>query len=97
MQKEDIRQLASLSRIAVTDAEVVALQTEIGSILEYVGQIQAMTSAVDQTKVPGAVFNVMRADEVTNMPGQYTEAILGEMPAREGDFMKVKKILTADE
>lgn len=97
MKKEDIRQLASLSRIAVTDAEVDSLQSEIGAILEYVGQIQAMTNSVDGAKVPGAVFNKMRADEVTHEPGTYTEAILRELPAREGDFMKVKKILTTDE
>ena len=97
MKKEDIRQLASLSRIEVTDNEVDSFQSEISSILEYVGQIQAMTGAVNDTKVPGAVFNKMRLDEVTNNPGAYTEAILGEFPRREGDFMKVKKIINVDE
>jgi aspartyl-tRNA(Asn)/glutamyl-tRNA(Gln) amidotransferase subunit C len=97
MQKDEIRQLASLSRIAVTDTEVDAFQTEISSILDYVGQIKELTSHVKQEKVPGAVFNKMRIDEITNEPGQYTEAIMAEMPAREGDFMKVKKILANDE
>lgn len=97
MKKEDIRQLASLSRIAVTDKEVDSFQSEIGAILEYVGQIQAMTNAVDDVKVPGAVFNKMRLDEVTHEPGTYTEAILRELPERDGDFMKVKKIINSDE
>jgi len=97
MEKEDIRHLASLSRIAVTDDEVVAFQAEIGSILDYVSKIQGMVSTVKESKVPGAVFNKMRADVVTNEPGTYTDAILQEMPAREGDFLKVKKILIADE
>lgn len=97
MEKEDIRQLASLARIAVTDKEVDLFQSEIGSILDYVGQVQAMTNAVDGVKVPGAVFNKMRADEVTHEPGTYTEAILRELPRREGDFMKVKKIINSDE
>jgi len=97
MKKEDIHQLANLSRIAVSDTEVEALQSEIGSILEYVGQIQEMTGTVNGKKTPGAVFNKMRSDEVTNEPGTYTEAILGEMPTRDGNFMKVKKILANDE
>lgn len=97
MKKEDIRQLASLSRIAVTDAEVDLFQAEIGSILDYVGQIKAMTSSADNNKKPGAVYNKMRADEVTHEPGTYTEAILRELPSREGKFMKVKKILATDE
>lgn len=97
MKKEDIRQLASLSRIAVTDAEVDLFGTEISSILDYVGQIQELTSAVDEQKTPGAVYNKMRVDEVIHEPGTFTEAILQELPTREGNFMKVKKILTTDE
>ncbi len=97
MEKEDIRQLASLARIAVTDKEVDLFQSEIGSILDYVGQIQAMTDAVGEAKVAGVVFNKMRVDEVTHEPGTYTEAILRELPSREGDFMKVKKIINSDE
>lgn len=98
MEQADIRHLANLSRIAVTDTEVATLQTEIGSILAYVSQIQALTgTATNVAKDPGAVYNKMREDIVTNEPGAYTQAILKEMPAREGDFMKVKKILTTDE
>jgi len=97
MEKEDIRQLASLSRIAVTDAEVDLFQSEIGSILDYVGQIKAMTNTADDKKTAGVVYNKMRADEVTHEPGTYTEAILRELPAREGNFMKVKKIIATDE
>lgn len=97
MKKEDIEHLARLSRIAVTPSEVEALQGEISSILEYVSTIQVMAGTTLTEKVPGAVSNVMRADVVTNEPGEYTEAIMRELPARAGEFMKVKKILTADE
>lgn len=97
MEKADIQQLADLARIAVTKTEIDSLQTEIESILEYVGQIQTLTDSVVRPNTVGAVFNKMRTDEVTNQPGEYTEAILQEMPARSGDFMKVKKILTTDE
>jgi aspartyl-tRNA(Asn)/glutamyl-tRNA(Gln) amidotransferase subunit C len=97
MKKADIQHLARLSRIAVTDTEAEALQGEISSILDYVGQIQKMTGTGETEKTPGAIYNVMRADEITNEPGQYTEAIMAEMPAREGRFMKVKKILSNDE
>jgi Asp-tRNA(Asn)/Glu-tRNA(Gln) amidotransferase C subunit len=47
--------------------------------------------------VVGARFNVFRADEVTNQPDQYTEALLAEMPQTSGRLMKVKKILTIEE
>jgi len=97
MEKADIQHLAQLSRIAVSDTEVTALQGEIGAILDYVGQIQAIAAAGVNEKMVGPISNVMRADIITNEPGQYTEAIMRELPAQEGGFMKVNKILTTDE
>jgi hypothetical protein len=35
----------------------------------------------------------MRADVVTNTPGQYTEAVVAQFPDRAGDALRVKKIL----
>lgn len=97
MEKADILHLASLARIAVTATEVEKFQTEISSILDYVGQIQSLTANLDTPKKVGAVYNKMRADVVTHQSGEYTKPILREMPAKVGNFMKVKKILTNDE
>ena len=39
------------------------------------------------------VLNVMREDKDPHEAGLYTEKILEQAPAREGDYIKVKKIL----
>ncbi len=89
--KDDIKHLADLSRLEVSDAEIVKLTGEIDSILGYVGQI--MDTAGDMKREVPVLHNVMRDDEPTNTPGQYTESILQNAPAREGNYLKVKKIL----
>lgn len=88
---QDIQHLASLARIELDEAEAQHLTTEIDSILGYVGQIKA-TGTENVPHVP-ALHNVMRDDVPTNTAGQYTEALLDNAPSRDGDYLKVKKIL----
>lgn len=97
MTKEEIQHLGTLARIRLTDAEITAFKTEITSILGYVGSVNEIVADVGVTKRAGALRNVFRADEVTNEPESYTEALLREMPARDGRYLAVKKILNPDE
>jgi Asp-tRNA(Asn)/Glu-tRNA(Gln) amidotransferase C subunit len=52
-----------------------------------------MNTTGDMSRETPLLRNVMREDEPTNHSGEYTEAILQNAPAREGDWLKVKKIL----
>ncbi|MFA6094378.1 MAG: Asp-tRNA(Asn)/Glu-tRNA(Gln) amidotransferase subunit GatC [Candidatus Paceibacterota bacterium] len=91
---KDIEKLAELSRIKLTDEEKQKFGTEIESILAYVNQIQEVAGATaSEQPVVGEVRNVMRPDTNSNESGANTEMILAEAPAREGDLLKVKKIL----
>lgn len=96
MELEDIKHLASLARIRVTDAEAVDLKTDIESVLSYVSVVNDIAAEGDLTKKVGARYNVFRADAVTNEPGSFTEDLLGGAPATDGHFLKVKKILNQD-
>lgn len=97
MTKEEIRTLGSLSRIALTEHEVEVFNQEIDSILEYVSTVKNIAGSDTDTKSLGARFNVLRTDEVTNTPGEYTGAILACMPKTNGQFLAVKKILKLEE
>lgn len=89
--KEDIKNLADLARIEVSDAEAEGLTGQIDSILGYVGQIKDSTGNAER-EIP-RLRNVMREDVVINVDGQYTEKLLNNAPQRDGKFFKVKKIL----
>ncbi|MBX2866622.1 Asp-tRNA(Asn)/Glu-tRNA(Gln) amidotransferase subunit GatC [Candidatus Kaiserbacteria bacterium] len=96
MKREDIEHLATLARIDLKDEEVASLTDSITSILGYVSDVNAITTE-EKPKEVGALYNVMREDEETHEPGQYTEAILNEAPKREGQYIQVKKILGDNE
>ena len=87
----DIEKLASLARIAISDEEKASMQKDIESILEYVGQVKNIST--DAVREVPNLRNVMRDDVVTHESGEFTETLLNLAPAREGNYLKVKKIL----
>ncbi|OHA17088.1 MAG: hypothetical protein A3G52_03925 [Candidatus Taylorbacteria bacterium RIFCSPLOWO2_12_FULL_43_20] len=94
MNINEVEKLAELSRIRLTDEEKSRFQEEIGSILNFVSQINEFTSgSKDIDDGRAEVRSVLRADAGPHERGIYTESILNNAPRREGDYLKVKKIL----
>ncbi len=97
MNKEEVRQLAVLARIELTDSEIASFACEMSSVLDYVSQIKDIVGSADESvKSVGERYNIFRADEITNQPDEYTDSLLAGMPRTEGRFMVVKKILNTD-
>ena len=64
ISKEEVLNLAALARLKVSDQEVESLQKDISNILEYVGQISAVSiSGGDTPEVP-LNHNILREDVV---------------------------------
>jgi aspartyl-tRNA(Asn)/glutamyl-tRNA(Gln) amidotransferase subunit C len=90
--KVGIAALAKLSRLEVSEAELKKLEKEIPAILHFVETIQkADVSGVQEGK---SLHNVMRADEDPIEPGTYTEKLLAAAPARDGDRIAVKQVIS---
>jgi aspartyl-tRNA(Asn)/glutamyl-tRNA(Gln) amidotransferase subunit C len=97
MKRVEIQHLAKLSRIRLTDSEIESLEGDLSAIVSYVSTITDLVGDDAQTGPQlGARSNVFRKDEITNEPNQYSEDIIAEMPATEGRFLKVKKILNTE-
>jgi len=94
MEIKDIEKLAKLARIELTEEEKTKYLKDIGGILNYVDQIQEVVklSSPSSYKV-GDLRNVMRDDNGENMAGEDTKNIVAEFPRKEGNYLKVKKIL----
>lgn len=90
--REEIQKLAELSLIDVSEEELDTLAVEIDPILGYVSEVTTLAGDEGVREKP-PLYNVMRDDTITNTPRQYTEAILAEAPDRDGDYVRVKKIL----
>ena len=93
MEIKDIEKLAKLARIELTDSEKQTYLKDISAILGYVDQIKGVVAQSGEERKVGELRNVMRADADENISGSSTEALVAEFPRKEGNYLKVKKIL----
>ena len=90
--KVNVSALAKLARLEVSTEELARLEKEIPDILKFVEQIQSADIA--EVKMVQELRNVMRADENPHESGKYTEKLLDAAPAREGNRVAVKQVLS---
>lgn len=88
---EDVRKVALLARLRLSDDELVVMQQQLSSILGYVDMLQE----VDVTGVPTTaqvtdVVNIVRPDEVR--PSLPVEAALENAPDQSEGYFKVKPV-----
>lgn len=95
MEIEEIKHLARLARISLSDVEIAAFKTDAESILGYVAQIQELSFGA-RKPVVGAHTNPLRADVPLQAPGTYSDAVMEAFPKRAGRHNLVKKILSND-
>ncbi|MHB8710118.1 MAG: Asp-tRNA(Asn)/Glu-tRNA(Gln) amidotransferase subunit GatC [Minisyncoccota bacterium] len=91
----EVKKLAALARIKVEDAELEQFTKEFDAILAYVGQLGTLELPKAGTEKP-PLRNVMRADSEPHAPGAYTEKLVAQFPAREGNALSVKQIILHD-
>jgi len=91
--KEDVQKLASLSRLKLSEEEIARFQGEMSSILAYVDKLKEVTGS-ESGPVMSVNRNVLREDADPNESGAYTRKLVDAAPRHEGDYVKVKKILS---
>ena len=96
MKDEDIRQLANLARIEITDEEVKSYKKEFTDILGYVDQIKNASTEDGGQIESVTVRNVFREDAESHESGLYTEDILNSAPESKDGYVKVQKVLNTD-
>jgi len=89
----DVRKVAQLARLEISDDQVEVFTSQLEKILGYVAQLQEVeTKDVPPTTRAVEVVNVFREDEV--MGTKVREELLNQAPQREENFFRVPKILS---
>ena len=88
----DVRKIAKLARLRLTDDEVRLYGGQMTKILDAVAELSALDTrdVPPTTSVLGAA-DVMRADEPRPFEG--CERILANAPERDGPYFKVRKVI----
>lgn len=90
-EKIDVKHIANLARIEVSEEEAQSLEKDITTVLEYVDQVSKVSGSLNPQA--GDVYNRLREDEDPLESGVYKDKILEEAPHAHDGFIKVKKIL----
>ena len=92
IDSQQVKKVAKLSRLQLSEQEVKEFAGQLSAILEYVEKLNELdTAGVEPLAHCLAISNVFRADEVKESLG--TEKTLANAPQKDGDFFKVPKIL----
>ena len=87
-----VRHIAKLARLNLSAEEVGLFARQLGSILEYVRQLESVnTEGVEPMVHALPVTNVLRDDEP--QPSFEADRALANAPQREGSFFRVPAVL----
>lgn len=88
---EDVKHVAKLARLELTDAETEKYSKQLGDILKYVEQMNEVdTTGIEPMPHAIPVYNVMREDVVKYE--QTKEELMANAPYEEDGFFRVPKI-----
>jgi aspartyl-tRNA(Asn)/glutamyl-tRNA(Gln) amidotransferase subunit C len=92
LTRSDVEHVAYLARLGLSAAELDVLEGQLNHILDQYAKLAELdTSAIPPTAQTIELENILRDDVVT--PSLPVEAVLGNAPARSGDFVLVPPIL----
>ena len=94
ISEQDIKTVASLSRLKIRDEETDEVTAQLDKFLTYVENLQAIdTTNIEPTTYALPMQNVFRTDEVK--PSLPRELALSNAPLKDDGYFKVPRVLEA--
>jgi len=92
ISRNEVKKVASLARLALTDDELDLMTHQLGSIVGFVSQLETLdTAQVEPLAHPLDTKNVFRDDEVK--PSLSTQEALQSAPHHDGEYFLVPAVL----
>lgn len=92
ISEDDVRHVATLARLALTDEQVTTLTGELGSILGHIDELSKLDlEGVEPTAHPLDMTNSMREDCV--VPGLTQAEAVANAPEAEGGAFVIPRIV----
>ncbi|NQV90020.1 Asp-tRNA(Asn)/Glu-tRNA(Gln) amidotransferase subunit GatC [Candidatus Uhrbacteria bacterium] len=93
--KEDVVQIAKLSRLHIDEEELKQYQEDLASILGYVEKLQELnTDDVPEFQHAAGGVNVFRDDVVKESDAETRRLAIENFSEREGDLLKVQAVFS---
>ncbi len=94
LTKDEVRDVALLARIGITDEEADLYQKDLSSVFGYFDKLQEVdTKNVEEIGHITGVTNVYRDDKVQEMSDEGKKMIMKSIPEEREGYIKVKSVL----
>lgn len=97
LTETEVKKIAKLARIELTDLEVEKYKGELSLILDFVKKLNKVnTDSVEPLYQTSGLVNSTRLDEPRKefeMNDELNEKLIGQAPHKENRFIKVKSVL----
>ena len=92
LTRDEVLHIARLARLGLTEADVARFQEQLSNILEQFETLRAIDAEdVPPTAYTLALENVTRED--VQRPSLPVDVALANAPKREGNFIRVRRVL----
>ncbi|MCK9360964.1 Asp-tRNA(Asn)/Glu-tRNA(Gln) amidotransferase subunit GatC [Patescibacteria group bacterium] len=90
LTREDVLQLAALSRLSLSEEELKKMESTLDPILEYVGRLSKIdTKDVPETEAAPVPSGELRLDVPTPVEESFRRAVLKNFPDHQADLLRV--------
>jgi aspartyl-tRNA(Asn)/glutamyl-tRNA(Gln) amidotransferase subunit C len=94
IKKEDIKHIADLARLRLSDDEIKEMSEKIPDILGLIERLKEVdVEGIEPTAQVTGSFNVAREDEGVLWDEEEKEQALGQAPERKDNEIKVKRVM----
>jgi len=93
LTQEEVKKLAMLAKLELTDEEISKYQKELSDVLKYFTLLDTIdTEGLKPTSQVTGLVNVMRADNVTKQAAK-PEDLMILSPKSQDQYIKVKRMI----
>ncbi len=88
LSTEEVKHIANLSKLHLTESEILKFQNQLSSVLDYVNQLNEVdTTNIDPLNNATNLQNVFREDEIEASGITYEEIALNAPKFKDGSFV----------
>ena len=94
IEKEEVKHIANLAHLGLTEKELESMQKNFSSILDYIETLkEADVSNIEKSFSERGLKNIIREDIQKDFPEEDKNKLIDLFPETENNYLKTKKIL----
>ena len=94
ISKEEIKHIAKLARLDLSEEEITKAQKELSAVLDYFNLLkEADISGIELVSHSLEKKNILREDKAEEREEEASKKMISQAPDRKEEFIKVRAIL----